>query len=494
MRDDAPRHGPHDRPAPQELINVEAEQAVLGLLMVKSKEIFSLPEGFSDEHFHDPSHARIFRLIREQIGEGASTSVMSLSVYFPGMMIDDDEAIRDGLKATSWAAYLSVLAQMSVTAFGGVRRYAEIVMRLAEMRGVFWAAEDAQFTLTAAAPQGLGAEQAAAPLMEHLLTVGASRSKTSFSLHEAFAAGIKAADAARTGEGMISTGFDDLDRLLGGWAPARLTIAAGRPGMGKTALALAFGLNVAAKGAGVMLVSLEMTAAQLGQRMLSAVAARDGLALPYASLSRGSFSDAELDAAYEAGQASKGWNLNILENIRSVGEIMIAAQRQKQAWAARGIPFGLIIVDYLQLLEPPRNRGSNRVNEVTDISIALKHMALRLGVNVLALSQLSRAVEGRDDKRPILSDLRESGSIEQDADSVLLLLREEYYLDKASEGEKDTPAWAIKKQETENTISVHVAKNRHGQEGEVRLYCDIARNHFTNFARSDMRGGDHGQF
>lgn len=479
------------RPIPEQLFNVEAEQAVLGALLAENQEFFSLPDGLSPEHFYDPGHARMFRLMAEKIGAGEEANLYSLSALFPGAMVDEDDAARLGTSPCSWAQYLANLTDAAITVFH-VRDYAEMVMRQAEARDLFWAAEDAQFALLADIPEGRGPEKAAAPLVDRIMSIGASSARTRFTLESAFEEAVRAADAARTGEGMTSTGFRDLDELLGGWAPTRLTICAGRPGMGKTALALALGLNAARRGVGVIFVSLEMTAAHIGQRLLSAVAAVDGMDLPYATLSRGKHGAADVNAVLHVSATAKNHPFLILENLRSVGEITTAVQRQKQAWEAQGIRLGLVVVDYLQLLKPPRERRDNRVNEITDISISLKHLAMKLGVNVLALSQLSRAVESRDDKRPQLSDLRDSGAIEQDADAVLLLLREEYYLQKERDQDDE---WAAKLAEVKNLIAVHVAKNRHGPEGEAVLFCDIARNHFSDLARgSHAQGGGYGRF
>jgi replicative DNA helicase len=285
----------------------------------------------------------------------------------------------------------------------------------------------------------------------------------------------------------VSSGFTDIDSLLGGLQPSDLLILAGRPGMGKTALGTNMAFHAARawqqdvevgqddpRGAPVLFFSLEMAAQQLSARILS-----EQTEIEMWKIRNGRFSESEWEKFVLTMQDLSTLPLFIDDTGGiSIAQIAARARRMK-----REKKIGLIIIDYLQLVEPSR-RQDNRVQEITEVTKGLKALAKELNVPVLALSQLSRGVDARDDKRPVLSDLRESGSIEQDADVVMFVYREEYYL-KSREpelGSSDHAKWLEKCERAHRRAEVLVEKHRHGATNKVELFFDDRFTRFSNLA------------
>jgi replicative DNA helicase len=304
-------------------------------------------------------------------------------------------------------------------------------------------------------------------------------------------ASITQADLARKSDGHLSgtsTGLTDLNNLLGGLHKSDLIILAGRPAMGKTALATNIAFHAATTtrsgeaSVPVAFFSLEMAAEQLGTRILSERARIDS-----EQIRRGKLDGPEFDRLVSASNSISTAPFFIDDTPSlSVSQLASRARRLK-----RTSGLGLIVVDYLQLLTPQLGvRSENRVQEISNISRTLKAIAKDLNVPVVALSQLSRAVEMREDKRPNLADLRESGSIEQDADVVMFVYREEYYLNKREPERKMEESedgfnirhdeWLSRMQASENKAEVIVAKQRHGPTGAVQVHFEKRFTHFTD--------------
>jgi len=305
---------------------------------------------------------------------------------------------------------------------------------------------------------------------------------------------VQAEQAAARGGALsgVPTGFIDLDALLGGLNPSDLIIVAGRPGMGKTALATNMAFYAARlwakdkadgaepkRGAPVLLFSLEMAASQLSARILS-----EQTEIEMGRIRSGRFTDAEWDRFVQTAQLLSDLPLYIDDS----GGISIAQIAARSRRLKREKKIGLIVVDYLQLIAPASNRHENRVQEVSEITKGLKTLAKELSVPVMALSQLSRAVDNRDDKRPGLSDLRESGSIEQDADVVMFVYREEYYVKSRKPDENDAEQrdellkWLEKMDKIHNRAEVMVEKHRHGPTNSIELHFDDRFTRFSNKA------------
>jgi replicative DNA helicase len=270
----------------------------------------------------------------------------------------------------------------------------------------------------------------------------------------------------------VPTGLMDLDAILGGLGPSDLTILGGRPSMGKTALGLNIAVNAARAGHTVAFFSMEMSAEQLSLRILAGMTG-----IGSDQMRRGDISEQEFMALNDAQLLLKTIPLEIEDRpAMTVQAIRLAAEKVK-----RRAGLGLIVIDYLQLAKPDRERESRTV-DITEVSAGLKGIAKTLNVPVLALAQLSRAVEQRDDKRPQLADLRDSGAIEQDADQVLFLYRDEYYASRSEPDPQDRrrPEWEDRMQRARGVAEVIVAKNRHGRTGDVRLTFNAMRQQFTN--------------
>lgn len=289
----------------------------------------------------------------------------------------------------------------------------------------------------------------------------------------------------------MTWGLHDVDCLTTGLHAGELTILAGRPSMGKSALAV----HVAKAAArwtvsadqtpgGVLLISPEMTAQAVGARWLSADAAAAGTAVPYSQFRNGSFSANDFERLTDVAKSAEGMPILIEENpdISIVGAFS-AARRAAMRLKRAGRRLSLVVVDYLQLLRPEDRYRGRRVDEVSEISAGMKRLARTENVPVLALSQLSRQVEQRDDKRPQLSDLRDSGSIEQDADSVVFVYRDEYYLRRAEPriGTDEHIKWQDDMEAAHGRMEIIVGKQRHGPIGTCTVRYDAGTNSITRF-------------
>ena len=273
----------------------------------------------------------------------------------------------------------------------------------------------------------------------------------------------------------VMFGLKGLDELTGGCRAKELIIVGARPGMGKTAFAGHLGMTAAQQGHAVAFFSMEMSAPAVTLRLIAAAAFANGKALSYEAARKGVLKADEERVLFE----SEGW-LRLLPLYVHEGRgltpsgIVLAAKRMQNKLRHTPAPLGLVIVDHMQKIRPERDMRGNKVAEMTEVSDALQKMAGTLSVPVVALSQLNRAVEGRADRKPELSDLRESGAIEQDADLVLLLFREAYYV-KKREPHFSAPEWGDWHAEwmrCRAALDVHVAKQRNGQEGHVRVHFD----------------------
>ncbi len=449
--------------------NLEAEQELLGALLVDNGIIENINDGLSEDHFFDPVHGRIFAAIRRLTSRGQLANQVTLKSYFVG-----DKAFE----AVDIEKYLADLVD-HVLVLSDAAAYAEDIRQCFLRRSLIHLADSVtQNARTAqldyaAETQIEEAEQQLFSLAEKdQLSKGLER--FGLPLNRA----IITAENARKSDGGLSgigTGLNSLNKLLGGLQRSDLLIIAGRPGMGKTAVATNIAFHAATttqtgeKPQHVAFFSLEMSAEQLATRILSQRARMSSEHIRRGSLNPNQFTEL-VRAAGEIENAT----LYIDDTPSlSVSQLASRARRLKRQHG-----LGLIVVDYLQLLTIPMGqRADGRVQEISLISRMLKSIAKELDVPVIALSQLSRAVEQREDKRPNLSDLRESGSIEQDADVVMFVYREEYYLGKTEPDQKvDESAehyqtrhdrWKEKLQNAEGRAEIIVAKQRHGPTGVI---------------------------
>lgn len=467
--------------APDVPASLDAEAALLGALLISNRAADLIPD-LRPEHFHSALHGDIFEAILEVIAKGGTASATTLAPKFKTRQVDPK---------TNGAQYLGTLLVGATTTIN-VRSYAQTIIDMAQRRTLIVVGEDivarAYDTADSASPAEI--VEAAERLLFKVSTRGQGGSE--ISLKDASSLAVKAALRAHKLGGRIDgieTGLIDLDKKLGGGlGNSDLVILGGRPSMGKTALATKIALNVARGVPGVdpdtgdivrrprhvHFFSLEMSGEQLASRLLS-----DLSGVPSNLIRLGKFDENQLMAIRDADHV-----LNSLPmTIEQTGGISIGALSAKARREKRKNGTGLIVVDYLQLMQAASSRGGNRVQEITEITVGLKALAKELGVPLLALSQLSRGLERNEDKRPQLSDLRESGSIEQDADVVLFVYREEYYwLRKNPKPATPDPVWQADYDEIGGKAEVIIGKQRHGPIGTVELAFDGAHTRFDNLA------------
>ncbi|MEO6198503.1 MAG: replicative DNA helicase [Sphingomicrobium sp.] len=465
--------------------NVEAEAALLGALMIDNRLVEDVQLKLRPEHFFEPVHARIYEAILRVTDNNRIANPVTLKPLF-----EADEAMKE----VGGPAYLGQLTG-SGAAVIGARDFAQQIYDLALLRALIEVGrglvEGALDTSDEVAPLAQ-IEKAETELYKVAEEGGADGRAKNFS--DATKEALEMAERALNSGGHLSgitTGLDSLNGKIGGLHNSDLTIIAGRPGMGKSAL----GTNIAfaaaqrlirdledgidkekSAGAGVAIFSLEMSADQLATRIL---AEESGISSE--NLRMGKISQQEFrHLARAAGELQ-----NLPLYIDDTPGLTIAALRTRARRLKRQKGIGMIVVDYLQLLQGTGRSGhENRVQEISEISRGLKQLAKELNVPVIGLSQLSRAVEQREDKRPQLSDLRESGSIEQDADIVLFIYREDYYLaaKQPADDHPDFPAWQEEMARAYGRAEVIVAKQRHGSTGKVRLKFDSRITKFSDSA------------
>jgi replicative DNA helicase len=458
-----PRELPH---------NFEAEQALLGSILMNNAAYQRVAEFLHADHFADPLHGKLFGAVAKLIDRGQTVNALSLKTYA--------ESDLD-LKAVGGTAYLAGMVAASVHALDAAA-IGQAIRDLAIRRRLIVVANEAMATAYAPEPHLTAANQIEGLERElYGLAGGATSAGGFWQFNQLLTRTVQTAEAAHARVGKltgVATGLSALDRLLGGLHKSDLIVLAGRPSMGKTALAtnIAFAAAQAHRaepgedgqlrtvnGAHVGFFSLEMSGEQLVTRILAEQAG-----VPSERVRRGQLSNPEMDRLLAVSTSLEGLPLHVDEApALSIAGLRARARRLKRQ---RGLD--LIVVDYLQLCESARKDG--RVQEVSEITRGLKTLAKELDVPVLALSQLSRKVEDRADKRPQLSDLRDSGSIEQDADVVMFVYREEYYLERGSDADRARLASVA------GLAEVHIAKQRHGPTGIAYLRFDGPTTRFSD--------------
>ena len=459
--------------------NMEAEQALLGAILTNNEAANKVNDFLRDEHFLVPVHQRIYAAAMKLIERGQIANPVTLKQYFE---------MDDSLADVGGAQYLARLAGAATTIIN-VEHYARSIFDLATRRGLIAIGEDMVNDAfdsdidVDASEQIETAEQRLFSLAE-----SGQRDRGFVEFKVALAQAIELAETAFRRDSMltgVSTGLVDLDSKLGGLHNSDLLILAGRPAMGKTALATNIAFNAAklqkersGEGAAVAFFSLEMSAEQLATRILAEQAE-----ISSEKIRRGDISGDEFARIVKVSRELS--EITLL--IDDTPALSISALRTRSRRLKRTHNLGLVVVDYLQLLRPGSRSPENRVQEISEITQGLKALAKELNIPVLALSQLSRQVEQREDKRPQLSDLRESGSIEQDSDVVMFVFREDYYHER-KQPEMDTPEhaeWQEKAERIHGIAEVIIGKQRHGPTGTVRLMFQRELTRFHNLEASD---------
>ncbi len=468
--------------------NEQAEQALLGAILVRNDILDDIEQILGSDAFFIPVHQRIFEAIRHIVDKGQVATPITLKAYF-----SDDDALA-GVGGEGYLARLAASTATIINSADFARQIHEhhIRRQLIEI-GETMVNEAYEFILERdSADQLEDAERALFDLAE---TGSHRQGYRSFgNLTVPTLEMMEAALRRSSGLAGQSTGLRNLDEQIGGLARTDLLVLAARPGMGKTSLATSIAVNVAGRNLReaaeegrqperVAVSSLEMSAEQMVTRILALETH-----IPSQMIRRGDIRTEDYESLFMAAQRLKDLPLAIDDTPAvTIAQLRGRARRMKRQ--AGGL--SLVIVDYLQLVRTSgRSRPENRVQEVSEITQGLKALAKELDVPVIACSQLSRAVEQREDKRPLLSDLRESGSIEQDADIVMFLYRPEYYLrqpQRKDDEDEETPGyrkrlekWESEMERVRGVTEVIVAKNRHGPTGDLELHFDAGTTKFSD--------------
>ena len=488
--------------------NIDAEKALLGAIMMNNRTFERVSDFLLPEHFSDPVNARVYESCVRLIEQGHQANPVTLKTY-----LERDEQIV----AAGGMKYIAALAG-SVVNIINAGDYGKLIYDLFLRRQLIALGDDMVNDAFDVIPDDTGLAQIEKSEQRLFDLASSGTFEGGFQTFErALSEALNLAEAAHRREGAlagVTTGLIDLDRKLGGMHKSDLIILAGRPSMGKTALATTIAFNAAEyfhttenaedRGKSVAFFSLEMSSEQLATRILS-----ERAKISSHEIRTGKLSNDDFAKLVGASQELEVMPL-FIDDTPAVTVSAIRTRCRRLARSARkgaadpaASSLGLIVIDYLQLIAPNRGeRSENRVQEISAITRGLKALAKELNVPVMALSQLSRAVELREDKRPQLADLRESGTIEQDSDVVMFVYREQYYLERAEPQPKADESderfnerfskWQANCDRVHNIAEVLVAKQRHGPIGNVKLHFEPNFTYFSDHIDSSIVGDNAG--
>ena len=454
----------------------EMELALLALAMTDNAVMDRLGR-LEAEDFADPLHGVAFAAMQELRSEGRTISLVNMQAKVGSVVFADGTGLLDALKAHSFQGTHPDAHELAEHIRDrSLRR--QIMQRGRDTVDAVWNNADTPGAIIAARMTEL----------DGLLSKCRPQGKVLWSAMEAMD-DLAAYVANPPANERLLCGLADLDNMLGGLVRGEYGILAGRPSMGKTALAVTIGTGAALGGNGVLIFSLEMSVRAWVARM-AADAAWDAKApLPYADALRGRLCEGDSERFIQGAKARRTLPLIMNEQAGlSMAEIAAFTRTATQAFERQGHQLGLVIVDHIGKVKPSTNYRGNKVHEVGEISNALATLAKRENVAVLALCQLNRGVEGRENKRPGLADLRDTGDIEQDADAVMFAYRASYYLQRQKEDDAEKERLRHKALEmTRNDLELIIAKQRNGMTGVVQLYVDMASNVVRNAAIANQK-------
>ncbi len=465
--------------------NLEAEQSLLGSILFDNKILEDLPTNFNSQYFFDPLHANIYEACISLTDVNRLADPLTLKNYLNDNNLNKDIDIEK---------YLLDLRE-GVLSLSKAKFYAEEIKNCYIRRSLIRIADDL-IDQSINPKIEVTPDQEISETEEKLYNLAEKDKINSgpIDFKSVLTSATNQINEAFTRKGKLSgvdTGFSGLNRQLGGLNKSDLIVLAGRPAMGKTALATNIGFNAARSNTSgndsILIFSLEMSAEQLAQRILAEQTTIDSHKLRNGDIN-------EKEFAKLVATQNDIYNLPFFIDDTpaiSVGQIASRARRLK-----RTSGLGLIIIDYIQLIQGSKaSEAQGRVQEVSNITRGLKSIAKELNVPILALSQLSRAVEQREDKRPILADLRESGSIEQDADVVMFVYREEYYLDKSEPSQRENEnqesfnerftKWQDRRNSAEGKAEIIISKQRHGPTGIIQVQFEAKYTRFMDLAQDN---------
>lgn len=438
--------------------NIDAEAALLGGLMTDNRWVDPICEILTPDDFYEPVHGRIFSAIVSECARGGFADPVSLKP----VMVDDP-----GLKQLGGVGYLGQLTG-SGAAVLGMRAFALQIAELAKRRNLIHAMQKTiERAMDTAEHEPIDA------LVEHIdqtMATSLQRQNTTRSVRfeDAFDKTLEALEDEASGKvvpGISVAGFNDWNRVTGVMRPGEVIVLAGRPSMGKTAVGIKVALASAQAGHGTLLISLEMTIEEITKRAIADILFVPGQSSNFESVKRGDFGAFDRQRLSEAREAMASWPLIMTDPSElRIARLAMTIHRYQRQMAARGEALKTVVIDYLGLIKGPPGRDK-RYEEMGVISRTIKQVAKECGVAIVLLAQLNRQVEQRENKRPQLSDLRDSGDIEQDADVVVFVFREEYYLERSEppEGDKARTGWEQQMHAAKDRVELICGKLRQGK-------------------------------
>jgi len=451
------------RPMPA---NIEIEQAFLGGLLMDNNAASDGTALLKPEHFHEPAHAMIFEVAAAMLARRELASPATLMTYLP-------KVIGDDLPMGPYLARLCAHSPPSILVSG----LAKQIIDLASRRQIIEAGRRTIQEAFDPPPDVLASDIAGRAIADlTTATEGVSRvtrrelGKSAGSIIARARRVISGAETLRT----VTTGIPELDAAMGGFSPGDLIILAGRPGMGKSSFIPPSARGAASAGAGVIVFQLELPEAQMTARFLAEASYSYRNPIRFGQIMRAELADRQIDRLDEAQQTLDA--LPIMLDVAgglTMNDITARVRSEKARMAKRGIKLGVVFIDQLDFVKSTGNWRGDKVNQVGEISIGCKQLAKDEDVAVVLFSQLNRGVEGRDDRRPGLADLRNSGNLEQDADVVGFFYREAYYIERSSAFRQGDPDAIRQRDQKRNVLELILAKNRTGDVKTLELYCDI---------------------
>ncbi len=457
--------------------NIELEQALLGALLIDNSTLFRVASVVRHADFYDAVHASIFEVIAKTVRENRAATPVTIKGSFEGQRVNDDLTV---------AQYLGRLASHATTT--NAYDYALAVSELADRRRM--QVLSTQMMADAHDPTQSVVELAGAAIkdLDDMLANSRARKPTRIGLGEAMEDAVNAmADddgSSRVKSGLVS--FDDVTG--GGWHRKQYAVLAGRPSMGKSAVITSAMLRTAKTGTGVLLISLEMSARSLAARCISDLSWSTRQQIPYSKGMSNRLTQQEIDVWARTALSFADLPVTIDDQPNlTIAEIGARIRAEKARMQRKGVSLGLVVVDHLGLVRASSRYSGDKTNETGEVSSGLAALAKDNDVALVALCQLNRGVEGRDSKRPGLSDLRNSGDIEQDADLVAFVYRDAYYLErlKFDPGSQQEIQREAELEAKRNTLEIIIGKNRNGPTTTVPLFCDMACNVVRDLARDE---------
>lgn len=455
------------------LYNIEIEQELLGSFFLNNSVFDVIEHKITSDDFFEPLHSEIFEAIANA---RASHGTITPALIIASIGGDANQIIEEGTTRRQYIARLAGVAVIPRHALA----YAVQIREFSDRRKMLAAAE--------AVLAGIQSNQPAADIaglaidtLDEIATASSAGSTPQVSIRQADDQALERVQYAMLNPGRlagVSWGLRSLDRKTSGLEDGKLYIVAGRPGMGKSALAVSVANAASSASVATLLFSLEMGAVEIANRGLAEIAFDHRDPITYTNIAGGEVNDAQFRRIEEAARRRREWPLEIDPAPGlTVSQIAARARRHRQKLERRGLQLGLLIVDHLHILAMSNRYSGSRVNEVGEASGALKRLAKELDVPVIALAQLNRMLENRESKRPTMADLRDSGSIEQDADTIVFVHREAFFLERPNGG---TPAQEMEREDKldacRHDLEAIIGKQRSGPTGTVKLFCNIACN------------------